>query len=184
MPMMQHNTRLANPLDTEAKKHKEVSGKRKKTDEDHEWLAWHEWIMSLYLDEDQKVILPARVIQATIENGAKDFRKGIQFKSSFNVVDDAKLINPDNGRQYTLKEIEDKEKFIDCRIVVVKGNRIMRTRPIFNRWTVEFDAEFLPETISIGEVKNAIENAGKYKGFGDYRPRYGKFQIVEFKEIK
>jgi len=64
--MMQHNTRLANPLDSESKKHKEVSGKRKKTDEDYEWLAWHEWIMSLYLDDDKNIIVPARVLQSSI----------------------------------------------------------------------------------------------------------------------
>jgi len=93
-------------------------------------------------------------------------------------------MNPSNGKQYTLKFIEGKEEYFDCRVVVVQRNRIMRTRPIFNNWELEFKAEYLPESISESEIANAIENAGKYKGIGDYRPRYGKFSVKEFEIIK
>jgi len=39
LPLLMHNSRLASPLDKYSKELKSISGKRKKTDEDHELMA-------------------------------------------------------------------------------------------------------------------------------------------------
>lgn len=69
-----------------------------------------------------------------------------------------------------------------CR-VVVQRNGITRTRPALKAgWTVEFDVQInLPEYISPADLNEVAANAGRLLGLGDFRPTYGRFQVVHFK---
>lgn len=75
-----------------------------------------------------------------------------------------------------------------CLVVIpsTKG-RVMRYRPIFKDWSLSFEIEFEDE-ISPQTIKEGLEIAGKYSGIGDWRPekkgKFGKFQVVHFKESK
>lgn len=178
VPLLLCNNRLSNPLDKEAKAHKKVSSKRKKTDEDYEWLAQHEWLMALYLNKDGDVIIPDVMLEASITNGAKESRKGKQFQSGFMVSESAKLKNPNTGRFYKLDTIQDDPNHIDMRTVRVQRASIMRARPVFNEWSLEFNAYYDESIIDIGEVKDAIRVAGTMKAIGDYRPKFGRFKII------
>ena len=63
--------------------------------------------------------------------------------------------------------------------------RIMRYRPMFKQWMLEFIIEFDDE-IAVDAIKEALEIAGKYVGIGDWRPekkgKFGKFQVTSFQE--
>ncbi len=178
VPLLLCSPRLSNPLDPETKAHKKISGKRKKTDEDYEWLAQHEWDNALYLNKDQEVILPDVMLEACVVNGAKDFRRGRQFKSSFWVSDSAKIKNPSTGRYYKFDTIRKDANHYDTRTVGVNNSKIMRTRPVFNEWGAEFEVVFDENILDEGEVKEALRIAGTLKAVGDYRPKFGRFRIV------
>jgi hypothetical protein len=66
--------------------------------------------------------------------------------------------------------------------VVVNQSRIMRTRPaLLAGWEATLEAMvLLPEYISPADVHDVVSQAGKLCGFGDYRPTYGRFQIIAF----
>lgn len=68
-----------------------------------------------------------------------------------------------------------------CR-VVVQRNGITRTRPALKvGWEVEFDIQInLPEYISPADLNEVVANAGRLLGIGDFRPTYGRFQVVKF----
>ena len=182
VPLLMHSNRLANPLDPDVKEYKKVSGKRKKTDEDHEWLAYNEWRMGLYLNEENDVILPDINIESCVVAGAKDARKGKQFQSGFVVPSAPKLKNPRTGRYYALDTIEGDANFYDTRAIKLQGsNTVMRTRPIFTEWSVEFDALFNENLIDKSDIIEALRVAGEQKGIGDYRPKFGKFKVNSIK---
>lgn len=63
-PLLMHSDRYSNPLDPLTKKHKQLTAKRKKTDEDQEAILASEWMGSLYLDEKSEVYMPGAVIEA------------------------------------------------------------------------------------------------------------------------
>ena len=182
VPMLMHSNRLADPLDEASKEHKKISGKRKKTDEDYEWLAHNEWRMGLYLNENGDVIIPDINIEACVIAGAKDARKGKQFQGGFVVPSAPKLKNPRTGRYYTIDTIEEDSNFYDTRAVKLQGsNTIMRTRPIFNEWSVEFEAVYNENLIDRSDIVEALRVAGEQKGIGDYRPKFGKFTVNSIK---
>jgi len=41
----------------------------------------------------------------------------------------------------------------------------------------------IPEYVSPQDLNETIQRAGRLIGVGDFRPTYGRFNIVEFKEI-
>jgi len=75
--------------------------------------------------------------------------------------------------------------YIDKRRVVIQKSGITRSRPAMNvGWECEFDLQvLLPEYISESELNDVISMAGKLVGLADFRPTYGRFQIVNFKKF-
>lgn len=73
--------------------------------------------------------------------------------------------------------------YLDQRRVTVQRSGVTRVRPaLFAGWRATFDLDvILPEYISGERLHHAIQNAGRLVGVGDFRPTYGRFQIIEFK---
>ncbi len=62
--------------------------------------------------------------------------------------------------------------------------RVVRYRPMLEDWSLVFELEVLDDTIPVDVVKMALDDAGRVVGIGDWRPRYGRFVVEEFKEVK
>lgn len=72
--------------------------------------------------------------------------------------------------------------YLDERRVLVQRNAIMRQRPAFNAgWKAQMQFVVnLPEYVSPHFFQDVLMLAGRAIGVGDFRPTYGRFQIVEF----
>ena len=72
--------------------------------------------------------------------------------------------------------------YLDTRRVQVQRQGINRTRPAMRvGWRVEFDLQILtPEYISPEMMNDTISTAGRLIGIGDFRPTFGRFNIVRF----
>ncbi len=181
-PLLMHSDRLANPLDPDAKKLKELTSKRKKTDEDHEHIKYEDWKGGLYWDEDIGPYMPGINIKACCVGAAKLNKLGQAVKRGVLVPDLRCKLEYKGPRD--IKGLYDSE-FYDTRSVVVGQSRLMRTRPFFEKWTLDFTILFSDEILNQGEVKSIIERAGLFIGLGDYRPDkggpYGTFEITKIK---
>jgi hypothetical protein len=68
------------------------------------------------------------------------------------------------------------DKSFHLRVAVqIAGKRMMRTRPCFRAWSLEFDAHFMPTVLDIRDVSEFLKGAGDRVGLGDWRPRFGRF---------
>jgi len=174
-PLLMHNGQLANPLNKFTKQLKAVSGKRKKTDEDFAEMSRIEWHAGLYTDESEKLILPSTLLEAAIANGAKQSKLGKAFKSSVFVNEDAAL---NIGVDYKkASDLWGREEFVDVRAVVIGRVRIMRTRPVFRRWSCTIQVLFDDEQVNLENVQRAVEDTGTKVGLGDFRPKFGRFDV-------
>jgi hypothetical protein len=70
-----------------------------------------------------------------------------------------------------------------CR-AVIQRSAITRVRPALRAgWKVKFDIQVLmPEYITAQMLNEVIANAGRFCALGDYRPTYGRFQVVAFED--
>lgn len=69
---------------------------------------------------------------------------------------------------------------VDKQPVVVSKARIFRCRPRFDKWELNFTVFIHDDRIDSLKLEQILKNAGKYHGVGDYRPRYGLFEISKF----
>ena len=174
-PLLMHNGSLANPLNPKVKEMREITSLRKKTDENHLELQRLEFAASLYLDAKNRVIIPSMNIEGALVEGAKKAKLGKAFKSAVMVPDDSVL---DFGEALNPEQLWARnEEYSDVRAVLVNNSRVMRTRPIFRQWAIEFAAEFDDEQINADQLIKAAQDAGRMVGLCDYRPKYGRFSV-------
>jgi len=69
---------------------------------------------------------------------------------------------------------------IDKQSVVIGRARVPRARPRFDEWELEFQIRCMDDRVEFLVLKQVLENAGMYIGVGDYRPRYGLFDVIKF----
>lgn len=72
---------------------------------------------------------------------------------------------------------------IDSRPAVIGRARIIKSRPRFEEWELDFQIKIHDDRIEPTTVKQILENAGDYYGIGDYRPKFGLFEVVKW-EVK
>jgi len=73
----------------------------------------------------------------------------------------------------------------DRRRVVIQRNGITRTRPALKAgWTATIQLQCnLPEYVSPETLNEVLGQAGRLIGVGDFRPTFGRFQVVKFEVI-
>ncbi len=153
---------------------KKLTSKRDKTIADLEQLAKLEFIGGLYVDKELGIILPADVIEAALNGGARKFKEGMKAKSGMYITEHSKLIF--DGPQ------EPEEMFADGRftfqkMVKIKQNRILRTRPKFDEWSTRVIVSYENTIIDLEQIVKWFTPASQIVGFCDWRPRYGRFEF-------
>lgn len=173
-PLLMHSDKFADPLNPLTKEHKELTSKRKKTDDDHEAIAQSEWLGALYYDKELGPYVPGVNIEASMIAGAKLSKLGTQIKRSVEVLDTQCPLDYKGPRD---PEGLWDAGFYDARSVKVQQARLMRYRPIFKEWACECEIIFDEETINREQVVKSLQDGGKSCGVGDYRPKFGRFNV-------
>ena len=180
-PILLHSDRLANPLDALTKEKKAVSTKRKKTDEDHAEIARLEWLGALYHDEKIGPYLPGRNIKAMLITAAKVTKDGPKAKRGLIIEQDKVKLLYDGPRD--VAGLWKSGKFTDMRTVGQQQARIMRCRPVFPEWAVEFNVIFDASVVDKADILRFADAGGRLIGMGDYRVEccgdFGRFTVEE-----
>lgn len=169
--ILMHSDRGANPLNPDARRLKELTSKRIKTQEDHEEIARAEWELALYWDEEIGPYIPSMNIRASLVGGAKFNKLGAGVQRSLLTVTERTPLEYDGPRGFY--DLYKSGKFIDTRSVVIGGKRIMRNRPLFNNWSLLFEMSYDESQLDESDLMLAFKNAGKMVGLGDFRPQKG-----------
>lgn len=76
--------------------------------------------------------------------------------------------------------------YLDARRVQVQRAGITRVRPAFlPGWRVEFEFQILiPEYLTPMMILNVITQAGRLVGLGDFRPTFGRFNVIKFEVME
>lgn len=175
-PLIQHNGDLANPLNPIVKEMKLISKKKNKTEADLEELAKLEFIGGLYYSTDNLgVILPAEVLEATINGGARKFKEGMDAKAGMVIMEHAKMIF--DGNDLTPLKLWENERFRFQKMVTVARARILRTRPWFQDWSADIEVTYENTVCDEAQIYKWLVKAGEIVGACEWRPRYGRFSV-------
>jgi hypothetical protein len=181
-PLIVHNGELADPFYSFSQEIKKISGKRKKTEADHEMMAKLEWRGGLYVNEG-KLIVPSDCFEASLVGAAKLSRLGKDAARGL-FVEDHLLIEgdgvPESVDEAALDEMYDSRKFVFRKGVRVGTAKVMRTRPIFGTgWSARATIVFNDAVFNKQQIEDLAEAAGSQIGLCEWRPRYGRFAVSE-----
>ena len=131
---------------------------------------------SIYRDEKGQVYSPADHLIGAMTKAATSFK--LEGKKTFKDVAKAGVfINP-------LKVAHLNQQYIaDWRPVVINRGRVMKGRARMDDWSLKFELVCIDDRATAKDIQEILEYAGTYVGIGDYRPRYGRFEVIEFVRI-
>lgn len=174
-PLVQHNIRLADKMDEITKAIADITGKRKKTEQDEAAIADLEFLGGLYHDQELGIYVTTWSIQRCLEEAAKVTRQGkaISRAVAFSVAQvPLKYEGPREP-----KALVAKPEFRWRTSVGVQGKKVTRTRPIFRRWSLSADVSLLEDVLDLDDFVAIVEHAGVMEGLGDARRLgYGRFR--------
>lgn len=175
-PLMMHSDTLADPIAAVTKAHKELTGKRKKTEEDHLAIARSEYIAGLHYTQKDGVYIPGDALDLTLWNGAKLQKLGVHWKRGALLLE-TKIKLLYDGPQSPAELWED-VAFRDVRAVRVGTAKVMRYRPVFLKWAAVCTVGINTAVLNLEEAKKAISDAGALIGLLECRPRFGRFEVA------
>ena len=171
--LLQHNPRLIDKFDDIAREIAVINAKRKKTEADEAERDRLEWFGGLYHAQDVGVYMPAASIIRCLVDAGTAIKKGKAVRQGIAIGTDRIPLEYDGPRD--LNDLYARTEFRSRMPVVVMRQRVMRMRPIFRRWRLEFDAEMDEAVWNLEEFANVLERAGRI-GLGDARTiGYGRF---------
>lgn len=146
-----------------------------------------DWMQSAYFSEKLGFFIPGEVVDGALVGGAKRNRRGMDFKTfCFCEELEVPLIYYEDADDKKGKFLHGKladfylPGFSDLRAVVIKGSRIDRCRPIFRNWGLHFHLQYDGDFLQLEDIQNAL----KYGAIGDFRPRFGRFQVEHLQQLK
>ena len=181
-PLIVHNGELADPFYIFSQEVKKISGKRKKTDADHEMMAKLEWRGGLYVNES-RLIVPSDCFEASLVGAAKLSRLGKDAARGLFVEDHLALRGdgvPELVDETVLDEMYASGKFTFRKGVRVGTAKVMRTRPIFGLgWSANATVVFNDAVFNRQQIEDLVAAAGSQIGLCEWRPRFGRFSVSE-----
>jgi hypothetical protein len=175
-----HNGQTADPRNRFSKAMKAISSKRKKVDADFEQMAKLEWTAGLYL-RDGRLVLPDHVMESCFIGGAKKSKNGVQAKCGVFFDGDAVLSYDGQPTEPLTEDVLDEMfesgQFSHTVGVKVGMSKVMRCRPVFRNWSAVVTFSYDPDVLNRREVEDIFHDAGRLVGVGDWRPKFGRFEV-------
>ncbi len=149
-----------------------------------------EWREYFYSDE-QGIYQPSSHIEGALVKAAVNFKvtgkRGKSYKDLIvaNVIIDPERIPHNTPVPDDLDTDADKPLYLDVRPVIIQRARVVRIRPTFKAgWMLSFEIQCLDDEVQPDLLQDVLMLAGKTVGIGDYRPKFGRFSVVEYKVHK
>lgn len=180
-PLVMHNVRMANPLDPFTRRLAEFTSKRRKTIDDHEQIAAIEWEGSLYHSEDIGPYVPAEWIWKSLIVGGRQVRLGASIERGLLIDPKDRLVELRYDGPRDIDGLRADPRFrwttsVNANPSSATTTRTMRTRPIFEEWSIECSFLFNEGQADVDRVQHAAELAGSMIGLGDGRRiGYGRY---------
>lgn len=170
-PLIVHNGMLADREYEWTKLLAAVTGKRNKTDEDHEEVARLEFQGSLYFDDAIGPFLPGDNVRRSLLDAARLSKEGKKIERGVLRVSRRNTLDYEGPR--TRDAMWNDPRFRHRAIVKVGQSKVVRTRPKFVGWSADVTIDFDSAVIDRRDLLRIAQAAGQYIGLCDGRPFFG-----------
>lgn len=135
----------------------------------------------LYRNDKGIICIPGEYVRQSVIHAAKYEQDPRSPRKSMMDLMKAALVSLTELSPTGLKDPD----YLDKRRVVIQRNAITRTRPALKEgWRCEFILMVnLPEYLPPQRLNHILQQAGRIIGLADFRPSYGRFNVIEFKTL-
>ena len=137
-----------------------------------------EFEQAQYRTEAGQLCQPAEHLEKCLEIAGGSFKFEGQKKYG-KVLCGGIIIDPEQI-VHKIQTVVPMEKFV--RIPPRTGAKVLKTRAKLPEWELEFVITVINESINFDVLKDIVTYAGTYVGIGDWRPKYGRFEVVKFEK--
>jgi len=137
-----------------------------------------DWETAVYLDPEIGCFIPSKQLRASIVRSAVNFKiSGKGGRKTFKDLINATIeVEPDK-----IPLGKEKPDYVHEEWVRIQRNQILRRRPAYKKgWEVEFTLLILDEQMPAERLKEILEYAGRFVGVGDWRPHFGRYEIISW----
>jgi hypothetical protein len=193
-PLLCHNPQMVDPECRFNREIKQLTSKRKKTDEDLAQIERLEWLGGVYtaaVEGKPVVSFPAAKLRKCIINAGRITKQGKQVERAVVMTKiDVPLIYEGSDKAKDLEAEINRllaaQQFRSRLSVRVGQSRVMRVRPQFFPWAAIVPAMFIPDAgLNFDDLAKILDIAGPAERIGDNRVNgYGAFAgyVREVKE--
>lgn len=152
-----------------------------------------EWMQTMYVNRSGFLYQPASHIEGAMQKAAAGFKmKGKGGKTWKDAVKAYAYVQPDEVlhlrdgqpvRAPGAELLNDPTEYLSVSVMRVKVQRaaVARSRLLIAPgWALAFSIEVHDEQLRPDVLEAVLQEAGRAVGIGDYRPRYGRFELVSF----
>lgn len=135
----------------------------------------------LYTNKKGELVQPALHIEGALVKAATELRLSGSGKKTYkDLMKAAAFVSPD------MIPHEEQKWIVDARAAVnpTTRGRYMVYRPRLDEWSLKFQLEVLDERADASAIKEILTIAGLRNGIGSFRPRFGRFTVKKFTQIK
>lgn len=179
--LLMHNIDAANPLAPHsaqmAKLHEAKRRKGADTIDILRQIADLEFETGMYYSADNNgPFIPAYVIERCIRAGASLVRKGKDVTRAVQLRGHFVPLDYDGPR--TMAELKADHNFRYATMVAIQKAKVLRTRPMFSRWSCRFEMVVDERRVTVAEALSYLTDAGIFEGIGDGRTmHFGRFTV-------
>lgn len=173
-----HNPRLVDKTDPITREIGELTkvAVNKRTDAQNTQIEHLEFLGGLYYDPAVGVYVPAFAVVRTFESAGRITKQGTDIVRALALVSDKVPLRYEGPRDP--EGLWARPEFRWRQTVVVARRRVMRMRPIFRQWALDFEAELLDDVLNPGDLAAIAEKAGQAVGLLEGRKLgNGRFSV-------
>jgi hypothetical protein len=129
-----------------------------------------------------EVCIPSEYVRMSIIHASKSLPDPRSPRKSMMDLMKASFIMQDKLLSFKVKKWD----YLDRRRVVIQRSGINRTRPaMLAGWELEFYATIIQsQYVPVGTFRKLLWMSGQFVGLADFRPSFGRFDVIHFEEIK
>lgn len=158
--------------------------KAKENPTDREWRIWRD---KAYITEQGNLYIPSENIHECLKEGSKYWGQKIpgEGNKTYTDVIASALICENIDLGATKEELLAFDKQVNGNPSKGKksGAKVLRVRPLLRPWGGTFRMHVFDSRLSLDVLRIVLSYAGTFRGLGDWRPIYGRFELVSIKKI-
>lgn len=155
-----------------------------------------EWLGTMYTTPNGYLCQPASHIEAAMQRAGTAFKpRGQRGKTFKDIVKAYAYVSPDmiihyrDGQPVLTPDeslLRNPQNGLSVSIMRVKVQRaaVARARLMIDPgWQLAFQIQVIDDQLNADSLRDILVEAGRANGIGDFRPRYGRFEVTDYEVV-